>query len=167
VTISGIEPASVYMPSTQIILFIDRTCCTAVEIFISQNQSQHHNNIHKLTFYRECWGCLTILLVFWWFSRSGEDRRLWVNTLPFDYPSGPTRVIEVIVFELFQCIIMLLKKWSEPLLFDYCSEFHTCYFEILLFLVKGLSLNQRTGEDTAAIANCSPCTSICTCRYEL
>jgi hypothetical protein len=69
----------------------------------------------------------------------------------FGFPSGPTKVVEIIVLQLLQFICVLLKKMPEPLLFSYCSEFcimnlclmllNTHYYEIPPFLAKGLSLN--------------------------
>jgi hypothetical protein len=50
-------------------------------------------------------------------------------------PSEPIMVIEIMVLQLLQCILVLLKKWSESLLLN------TFYFEIPSILGQDLSLN--------------------------
>jgi hypothetical protein len=42
----------------------------------------------------------------------------------FGVLSGLTKVVEVIVLQLLQCIFVLLTNWSESLLFSYCSELY-------------------------------------------
>jgi hypothetical protein len=53
------------------------------------------------------------------------------------FPSGPTKVVKVIVLQLLQCMFVLLKKWSESLLFSYCSELYVInlYFIVIKYLL--------------------------------
>jgi hypothetical protein len=55
----------------------------------------------------------------------------------FGFPSGPTKVVEIIVLQLLQCIFALLKKLSESVLFSSCSKLYVmnlCFIVIKYLL---------------------------------
>jgi hypothetical protein len=79
----------------------------------------------------QCYMCLVIL---WVCNRQMVPSGYF--TL-FGFPSGPIKVIEIIVLQLLQCIFVLLKKLSGLPLFSYCSELNVMnlYFIVTKYLL--------------------------------